>query len=55
MDSSKDKPAHGNGASENGDDPAHEDEFDRFKALTEKLVRVPKTELDEKRKKKTKT
>lgn len=32
------------------EDPSRAGEFDRFRALTERLVKVPKSEIDEARK-----
>ena len=34
----------------NGKQPANPDEYDRFEDLAKKLVRVPKSEIDRKRK-----
>lgn len=45
-------PPRRNGKPSNGTDPARPAEFDRFTALTEKLLQVPKKELDALRKKK---
>jgi hypothetical protein len=45
-----DQPPHA-AASDNGGEPTgHEREFDRFESLTRRLLQVPKSELDAKRK-----
>jgi hypothetical protein len=41
-------PPRRNGKPANGAGPERPEEFDRFSALTDKLLRVPKKELDEK-------
>jgi hypothetical protein len=53
MDAAKLAKRNGNGKSKNGSAPAgdSDSEWDNFHRLTDKLLRVPKREIDEKRKK----